>query len=287
VKKVRYKVKKKAFYFIILLFASSLLLAYTQTQPDERLYQEAKILIFDEEWEEAQEKLEELMENYPDSQLYSQAVFYRAKCLSEQKGREVKTLKAYQDYLGLRHKHKSLAEESEISIMQLAYKLYEKGKKSYLKEIEARVDSSNKVIRYFAAIKLSFVEDKKIASKGIPVLKQIVRRERDDELRDRAKIALLRIDPDTLKDFEEEEYEERLLILKVRVYTKGVKEPVFSLDIPWALADLALSALSEEDKENLREEGYDLDKIIEKLTRSRGEIIRIVTQNKTFKIWIE
>lgn len=279
--------KKKAFHLIILLFASSLLLAYTQTQPDERLFQEAKILIFDEEWEEAQEKLEELMENYPESQLYSQAIFYKAKCLSEQRGREVKALKAYQDYLGLRYKHKSLAEESEISIMQLAYKLYEKGKKSYLKEIEDRVDSPNKVIKYFAAIKLSFVEDKKIASKGVPVLKQIIRRERDDELRDRAKIALLRIDPDTLKDFEEEEYEERLIILKVRVYTKGEKEPAFSLNIPWALADLALSALSEEDKENLREEGYDLDKIIEKLIRSKGEILRIVTKDKIFKIWIE
>ena len=279
--------KKKAFYFIIFLFASSALLAYTQTQPDERLFQEAKIFIFDEEWKEAQERLEELIENYPDSRLYSQAIFYRAKCLSEQKGKEVKALKAYQDYLGLRYKNKSIAEESEISIMQLAYQLYEKGKKSYLEEIEARVGSAEKVIKYFAAIKLSFVEDKKIASKGIPVLKQIIRRERDDELRDRAKIALLRIDPDTLRDFEEEEYEERLLILKVRVYAKGEKEPAFSLNIPWALADLALSALSEEDKENLREEGYDLDKIIEKLIRSKGEILRIVTQNKIFKIWIE
>lgn len=279
--------KKRAFYFIIFLFASSALLAYTQTQPDERLFQEAKIFIFDEEWKEAQERLEELIENYPESWLYSQAFFYRAKCLSEQKGKEVKALKAYQDYLGLRYKNKSLAEESEISIMQLAYKLYEKGQKSYLEEIEARVYSAEKVIKYFAAIKLSFVEDKKIASKGIPVLKQIIRRERDDELRDRAKIALLRIDPNALKDFEEEEYEERLIILKVRVYTKEEKEPTFSLNIPWALADLALSALSEEDKGNLREEGYDLDKIIEKLIRNKGEILRIVTKNKIFKIWIE
>jgi hypothetical protein len=280
-------VRKQVIYLIFFIFTSSLLMSHSQTHPDEIMFQVAKILIFDEKWEEAQEKLEELIEDYPGSKLYSQAIFYRAKCLSEQKGRETEALKAYQDYLGLRDKHKSLAEESEISIMQLAYKLYERGRKSYLKEIEKRVDSSSKVIKYFAAIKLSFVEDKKIASKGIPVLKQIINRERDDELRDRAKIALLRIDPEALGDLEGEEYEERLLILKVRVYLKGIKEPVFSLNIPWALADLALSALSEEDKENLREEGYDLDKIIEKLTRARGEIIRIVTKDKTFKIWIE
>jgi len=262
-------------------------MSYSQTLPDEILFQSAKILIFDERWEEAQEKLEELIENYPSSKLYSQAIFYRAKSLSEQKGKEVKTLKAYQDYLELRHKNKSLAEESEISIMQLAYELYRRGRKPYLKEIEKRLDSSSKVIKYFAAIKLSFVEDKKIASKGIPVLKQIIKKEKDAELRDRARIALLRVDPDALKDLKDEEYEERMLILKLRVYSRDEKEPEFSLNIPWALADLALSALSEEDKENLRQEGYDLDKIIDRLIKERGEIIRVVTKTKIFKIWIE
>jgi hypothetical protein len=287
VKKARFKVRKKAFYLIFFLFLSSHLLSYSQTQPDEILFQAAKILIFDEQWEEAEEKLEELIESYPETKLYSQVHFYRAKCLSEQKGREVEALKAYQSFLELKDKNKSLIEESEISVMQLAYELYERGKKSYLKEIEKRVNSPSKVIRYFAAIKLSFVENKRIASKGIPVLKQIIKKERDAELRDRAKIALLRVDPDALGDLEEEEYEERMLILKLRVYSRGEKEPEFSLNIPWALADLALSALSEEDKDNLREEGYDLDEIIEKLIKTRGEIIRVVTKTKIFKIWLE
>jgi len=280
-------VRKKVIYLIFFLFSSSFLMSYSQTRPDEILFQSAKILIFDERWEEAQEKLEELIENYPGSKLYSQAHFYRAKCLSEQKGRETEALKAYQSFLKLKDKNRSLIEESEISVMQLAYGLYERGRKSYLKEIEERIDSPSKVIRYFAAIKLSFVENKRIASKGIPVLKQIIKKEKDAELRDRARIALLRVDPDALKDLKDEEYEERMLILKLRVYSKGEKEPEFSLNIPWALADLALSALSEEDKENLREEGYDLDKIIDRLIKERGEIIRVVTKTKIFKIWIE
>ena len=279
--------RKKVIYLIFFLFSSSFLMSYSQTRPDEILFQSAKILIFDEKWEEAQEKLEELIESYPGSKLYSQAHFYRAKCLSEQKGRETEALKAYQSFLKLKDKNRSLIEESEISVMQLAYGLYERGRKSYLKEIEERIDSPSKVIRYFAAIKLSFVENKRIASKGIPVLKQIIKKEKDAELRDRARIALLRIDPDALKDLEDEEYEERMLILKLRVYSRGEKEPEFSLNIPWALADLALSALSEEDKENLRQEGYDLDKIIDRLIKERGEIIRVVTKTKIFKIWIE
>ncbi|NIM91984.1 MAG: tetratricopeptide repeat protein [Candidatus Aminicenantes bacterium] len=279
--------RKKAIYLIFFLFSSSFLISSSQTHPDEILFQSAKVLIFDEKWEEAQEKLEELIENYPDSQFYSQAHFYRAKCLSEQKGREAAALKAYKSFLKQKDKNKSLIEESEISIMQLAYGLYERGRKSYLLEIEERIDSPSKVIRYFAAIKLSFVNNKRIASKGIPVLKQIIRKEKDAELKDRAKIALLRIDPDALKDLEDEDYEERMLILKLRVYSKGEKEPEFSLNIPWALADLALLALSEEDKENLIEEGYDLDEIIDRLLKERGEIIRVVTKTKIFKIWID
>ena len=48
----------------ILLLASLLLQAYAQAQPDERLFEAAKVLIFDKEWKEAQEKLEELLEKY-------------------------------------------------------------------------------------------------------------------------------------------------------------------------------------------------------------------------------
>ena len=60
----------------ILVLACLLFQAYAQAQPDERLFKEAKVLIFDKEWKEAQEKLEELLDKHPDSPWYSQAVFY-------------------------------------------------------------------------------------------------------------------------------------------------------------------------------------------------------------------
>ena len=59
----------------IFLLASMLLQAYAQVKPDEKLFREAKILIFDKEWKEAQGKLEELLENYPKSPWFSQAIF--------------------------------------------------------------------------------------------------------------------------------------------------------------------------------------------------------------------
>ena len=270
----------------ILLLASLLLQAYAQAQPDEKLFQEAKILIFDKEWKDAQEKLEELLEKYPDSAWYSQAVFYRAKCLEERKGKELEALKAYRDYIKRKNRSKSLTEDSELSIIGLAYELYKDGKRSYLAEIEKRLSSSNRVVRYFAAIRLSQVEEKKVASRAVPVLKEIIKKEKDDELRDRAKIALLRVDPGVLKDLEEERSVRGARLLKIRVWKDG--ELTLKINIPWALADLALGSIEEEEKAALKKEGYDLDTITKTLIEA-GEIIYIEDKEEgtIIKIWIE
>jgi hypothetical protein len=73
----------------------------------------------------------------------------------------------------------------------------------------------------------------------------------------------------------------------LRVYKRGEKEASFSLNIPWALADLALSSIPEEEKETLRKEGYDLDGILKKLTKVKGSIIEIKDEESIIKIWIE
>ncbi len=272
---------------IIILCVSFVLQAYAQLDPDEKLFQDAKIFIFDKKWEEAQEKLEELIDDYPESPWHSPAVFYLGKCLQEQPGKEVKALEVYKNYTQLDERNEQLVEESETSIIELAFRLYERGKKSYLREIEKRLSSPNRVIKYWAAIKLSYAKDNKVARRGLPVLMEILEEERDDELKDRAKIAVLRVDPDALKDFEEERYESRAKILHIRVYEEGKKKTKLSLDIPWALADLALAAIPSEEKESMRREGYDLDKIIRELTRVKGNIIEIKSEGSVIKIWID
>jgi len=215
---MRYKMRKSILYIGVLLLASFLLQGYAQAQPDETLFKEAKILIFDKEWKKAQEKLEELIEEYPGSPWVSQAFFYRAKCLKERGDRELEALKAYQDYTKRKDRSRSLTEDAETEIIDLAFELYRKGRKSYLSEIENRLSSPNRVVKYFAAIRLSQVEEKRSASKAVPVLKEIIRKERDDDIRDRAKIALLRIDPDALKDVEEQRRETKALIVNIRVW---------------------------------------------------------------------
>lgn len=276
---------KKIFIAHIFLFIF-LFPALAQTQADEQLFQEAKILIFDKKWAEAQKKLEELLDRFPSSLLFSQALFYRGKCLFELPGRQKEAIEVFRTYLQFKERNKSFAEEAEVSIIDLAFELYESGEKSFLEEIEKKLGSKDKSVRYYAAFKLSYAKDKDVAKLGIPVLQEIVRKEKDIELRDRAKIALLRISPEALKEVGESGEEGEALVLKIRVWKKGKKEAEVSINIPWALADLALQAIPDKDKLTIRKKGYDLDKIISELKKTKN-IVEIQDEQTIIKIWID
>ena len=81
----------------------------------------------------------------------------------------------------------------------------------------------------------------------------------------------------------------RARILNLRILKRGQRKPALSLSIPWALADLAFSAISQEDKAALRREGYDLDRIIQQLLDMEGEILEIHDEKEgvTFQMWIK
>jgi hypothetical protein len=264
----------------------------TQSATDESLFREAKLLVFDKSWEAAIVKMDELIDRFPSSPLAGQALFYKGECLSALGGREREALRAYKAYVRLEDAKPSLVEESEGSIVDLAFDLYQDGDASALRDIESRLDSPSKVVRYYAAYKMSLVPDKKLAAKAVPVLSQIVETEKDPELLDRARIALLRVSPESLKSAEERQQprpaDMTARTLHLRIRAAGQKEPSLSLNIPFALADLALSALDDEDKAELRKKGYDVNRIINEMAKSKESILRIVGEDGTvFEIWID
>jgi hypothetical protein len=256
---------------------------------DESLYREAKLLVFDKSWKAALEKLDQLTDRFPESPLAGQALFYKGECLSGLGGRERDALRAYKGYIRLDDAKPSLVEESEGSIIDLAFDLYEDGDAAAIRDVESRLDHGNKVVRYYAAYKLSMVADKKLAAKAAPVLTGIVESEKDPELLDRARIALLRVSPESLKSADERAPRTgSARLLRIRIRKAGVKEPVFSLNIPFALADLALSAMDDDDKAAMRKKGYDLNRIMSELSKSKESILRIAGDDGSIiEIWID
>jgi len=275
---------------LILIAAGLGLWAQTsQLSADEKSFQEAKRLVFDEKWTEAQSRLEDFLARYPQSAFYAQALYYKSKCLEEQDGREREALASYKDYLRLRDKNKDLAEDAEVSVVDLAMRLYDRGDSGFVREVEERIGSPNKVVRYYAAVQLSYVKEKRTADKSVPVLKQIIEEEASSELRDRARIALLRVSPGALAAVEDRPRDRAVRMLRIVVMDDRTKKIEFELGIPWALADLALSAIPEEDKTAIREKGYDVNKILKDLESARGTVFEIadVKEGKRIKIWIE
>lgn len=282
--------KKLALGSLALFLCALLLPGSFWIQKDERLFREAKIHIFDEEWKAALEKLDELIEDYKDSPLSAEALFYKAACLKELKGNEVEALKTFKEYVRSDGKNKSLIEEAETSIIDIALSLFEMGRVFYLREVEDRLVHPQKLVRYYAAFELSYIEDKEIALRAVPVLTRILQEEDDERYRDRAKIALLRIDPDIVRDIEEEDslvFHSRLL--KISVHKIGKKEPDFFISIPWSLADLVFSVIPEQSRLSMRRQGVDIDKIISDLTKLKGSVFEIKDEEEgiIIRIWIE
>jgi hypothetical protein len=102
---------------------------------------------------------------------------------------------------------------------------------------------------------------------------------------ERAKLALMRIDPDLLKKVASPKSLENRM-LKIQFYDRETKRNTVSLNIPFIFAKLALDSLPDKEKELLRKKGYDLDKIVETLVKS-GEILRVESEDGVFKMWIE
>ncbi len=267
------------------LLASCAVSGFAQTQADEKLFGEAKVLIFDKKWEEAGAKLDELLDAHPGSPLFTQASFYRAKCLAEQKGHEREALAAFKAYLAMGGRGSSLDEEAEISVIDLANVLGQAGDRSAAREVEKRLDHSNTNVRYYAAFTLSYSPDKSVAAKGVPVLKSIIENEGSGELKDRARIALLRISPDALRGTDARRPSSQPRLLRIQIIENGRK--TVDINIPWALASLALDAMPEADKAKMRAKGYDLDRVLSELIKSKTSILEIGDDESRFKIWIE
>ena len=250
---------------------------------DKDLLEKAKLELFDRHWDNALKKLDQLINDFPDSPHYPQALFYKGKCLQEQK-KTVPALAAYTRYLEISG-NQSLKEEATIAIIDLNFDLYKRGEKQYVKKIIDFLKSSNLTVRYYAAVRLSYAGDKKIAEAAVPILKKIVAKERDEELVDRAKLALMRINPDLLKTVAKTRPIEARM-LSIHIYHKKLKKETFSISIPFVLAKLALDSIPDKDKKELAQEGYDVDRLLRTLTET-PELLRIESEDAIIKIWVE
>ena len=272
-----------------LVLATLLLPAAAFGQADPEKLRAAKALFFDRQYAEAREAWQAVraMGRGPDTQA---ALYWVARC-SESLGESERALVEYGQYLAARPADRTLVEEAKTSRIAVAVKLAKSGKTQHAAiASEALVDTS-RTVRYFAALQLASLGPE-AGKPAVPVLREILAKEKDEDLVERAKLGLLRVDRDALAVEASPAPRARgreASWVRVRIYEKGTSSAKVSINLPVALADLVFKSLPDDAIRDLRREGYDARTFWERLKKTGpAEILTIEgDEGERIQVWIE
>ena len=250
----------------------------------------AKALTLDRRYAEARKAWEAVRASSKGAE--AEAAAYWIARSSEGLQENDRALREYGEYLALPPKDRALAEEARTSRVTIAVRLHKAGQKDRAAKIlkDALFDSS-KTVRYYAALQMGGLGPE-AGKPAIPVLKKILAEETDPDLVDRAKLALLRLEPAALSreaPSARTSPARTARWMRVKIFKPGEPRPKVQINLPLGLAELLFKALPEDALEDLRREGYDAATFWERL-RVLGptEIIEVVGEDgERIQIWTE
>jgi hypothetical protein len=249
----------------------------------------AKELFFDRKYSEARQAWQAVArQGGPDAVAAS---YWIARC-SESLGEYDRALGEYGTYLAARPTDRTLAEEARTSRVGLAARLYKAGAKQHLGILTDALADPARTVRYFAALQLSQLGPS--GRPAVPVLKKIVAEEKDEDLVERAKLGLLRLEPGALAAVQSPPaatggVRPTAAWIRVRIYEKGGTKPKVSVNLPVGLAEMVFKSLPDAAKGELRLKGYDADNFWDRLRKlGPSEIITIEGDDgERVQIWLE
>ncbi len=264
---------------------------------DGRALQTAKALFFDRRYAEARQAWQALQ--VAGGAGAEDAAFWVARS-SESLGEHARALDEYERYLAQRPRNTALANEARTARLGLAAQLYKAGQTQRLTLLLGALQDPNRGVREFAALQLATLGSK-VGAPAIPVLRAMLAEQSDADLVDRAKLALLRLDPEALRGAPAEQRRpaqvaaspaqgaRRLAWIKVRIFEPGATKPSVSVNLPVGLADMVFKSLPDDARRELRHKGFEADNFWERL-KALGptEILSIDDGNGgRVQIWTE
>jgi tetratricopeptide (TPR) repeat protein len=238
------------------LLAAAAALAAAQGEAEKA--RTAKALFFDRKYAEARAAWQEVLAGARGAE-GDTAAYWVARA-SEQLGEHERAFKEYDAFLARKPADKALAEEARTNRVGLAARLYKDGRKQYLPVVHQALADPSRTVRYYAALQ-SCGLGAEAGKPALPVLKAMVQGEADEDLVQRAKLCLLRLDPAALSSMPPSASpatpgaaSARGRVLKVRI-TEGGKRKV-SVDVPLALAEIVFKSLPEDAKRELQKKGF-------------------------------
>jgi len=284
--KKRTRTKMKAFLPFLTL-ALLLVPPAAWAQGSEETLRNAKTFFFDREYDQARHAWQAVHDAGEGRQSTS-ALYWIARC-SEKLGENERALDEYGAYLDSRPSDRTLREEARTSRVALAAKLYKSGETRHLAVLFQALEDGSRTVRYFAALQLASLGPA-AGRPAVGVLKEILKNETDEDLVERAKLGLLRLDPSALAEASPNRSRSGTAgWIRVRIWEKGSATPKLSLNLPVFLADMVFNSLPDEARAELREEGFDARSFWERLkTSGPTDILSVKGDDGTrIEIWIE
>lgn len=279
--------RRLAAALLLLLGAAGGLLA----QADADRLRTAKALFFDRKYVEARAAWQQILASSPGAD-GDTAAYWVARA-SEQLGEHERAFKEYEAFLARGPANRALAEEARTNRVGVAARLFRDGKPQYLRVLHDALDDPGKTVRYFAALQCCGL-GAEAGKPALPVLKTMVQSETDEDLVQRAKLCLLRLDPAALSAAPpstppaQRAESARGRMLKVRIFEQGRRK--VSVDVPLALAEIVFKSLPDEAKRELRKKGYgDPERFWEELVKlGPTQVIDVEGDDgEHIQIWIE
>jgi hypothetical protein len=270
------------------LAALALAPAAARAQADAEALRQAKALFVDREYAESRAAWQQILDAGTET---SPALYWVARC-SESLGESERALAEYARYLEAKPSDRTLVEEAKTSRVALAVKLAKSGKPAHVAIAREALKDPNRTVRYFAALQLASLGPER-GKPAVPVLQEILAKEKDEDLVERAKLALLRIDSSALPVAAPapppRPRGREAAWVRIRIYQKGESKPNVAINLPVALADLVFKALPDEAIQDLRKEGYDARSFWEALKKTGpAEILTIEGKDgERIQVWLE
>lgn len=274
------------------LVLAGLLPAVARAQAGAEALRQAKALFFDRQYAEARGAWQQILEAGGGKDA-DPALYWVARC-SESLGESERALSEYGRYLAARPADRTLAEEARTSRVALSVKLAKAGAPAHAAIARDALKDPSRTVRYFAALQLASLGPE-LGKPAVPVLQEILAKEKDDDLVERAKLALLKVDRGALQaaaaapPAPPKRPQGQAAWVRVRIYEKGESKPRVALNLPVALADLVFKALPDDAIADLRKEGYDARSFWEALRKTGpAEIITIDSKDgERIQVWLE
>jgi tetratricopeptide (TPR) repeat protein len=280
---------KRAWLAVALLTAAA---GALMAQADPERLRAAKALFFDRKYAEARAAWQQVLAGARGAE--ADAAAYWIARASEQLGERERAFKEYDAFLARKPADATLAEEARTNRVGLAARLYRDGRKEYLPVLHAALTDPSKTVRYYAGLQ-SCGLGPEAGRPALPLLKKMVQAETDEDLVQRAKLCLLRLDPGALSDVApasaapSRRTETRGRTLKVRILEHGRRK--VSVEVPLALAEIVFKSLPDEAKRELRKKGYgEPERFWEELTKlGPTQIIDVEgdEEGERIQVWIE